>query len=291
MSTQKRPADDPLPEPPSKQPRRTLFGPSGEKASPSQSLSSRWKAVATSIYHLVGDTVSSVIRGEYGCIDGVLLHLLILVQVPQKSDSHLEARQEPKEAQDQSQDMPPPPSPSHQNAEAGPSRLHVKSRQSSVAESLSTAGDGWREKYSVEQRGRDSQSPFQFSQNSSFHGSVSSQGHPRFQFKSYQTSPVPSNFRDTPLRKPRPRPPRRKGSMGPPPVPPARNTLTFPSPQPSSRSDTESTPGRVQHSIQALTPHLAKIKHYDRPHIHAAQVGLIPACLAALLIPPSIKLK
>lgn len=220
MSTQKRPAVDPLPEPPAKQPRHTLFGPSGEKASPSQSLSSRWKGIATSLYYLVGDTISSVLRGKYGCIDSVSPQLLILVQAPQKPDLLPEARQEPKEAQYQAQDMPPSPSPSQKNAEAGPSRLHVESRQSSVAESLSIVGDGWREKYSVGQRGRDSQSPFQFSQNSSFHGSVSSQGHPRFQFKSYQASPIPSNFRDTPLRKPRRRSPRRKGSMGPPSRPP-----------------------------------------------------------------------
>ncbi|KAK0465314.1 uncharacterized protein EV420DRAFT_1513860 [Desarmillaria tabescens] len=257
MSTQKRPATDPLPEPPSKQPRRTLFGPSGEKASPSQSLSSRWKAFTTSFFVLVGDTISSVIRA------------------PQKSDLNSEARQEPKEAQGQAQDMSPPSSPSLQNAEAGPSRLHVESRQSSVAESLSITGSGWQEGHPVDQRRRDSQSPFQFSQNSSFHGSVSSsQGPSRFQFKS---SPVPSDFRDTPLRKPRPRPPRRKGSMGPPPVPPARNTLAFPlsvppSPQPSSsRSDIEPSPGYIQHSIQSPMPHLSKIKHRDRPHIHAAQ--------------------
>ncbi|KAG7450262.1 cysteine proteinase [Guyanagaster necrorhizus] len=177
--------------------------------------------------------------------------------------------------------MPPQPSPSLQNAEAGPSRVPVESRQSSVAESLSVAGDGWQEQQllrSVGQPGRDSQSPFQFSQNSSFRGSVSSsQGHPPFQFATYQPSSIPSNFRDTPLRKPRPRPSRRKGSMGPPPVPPARNTLVFPlsvppSPQSSSsRSDIEQAPGRIQNPIHALTSHLSKIKHYDRPHIHAAQ--------------------
>ncbi|KAK0208494.1 hypothetical protein DFS33DRAFT_1303966 [Desarmillaria ectypa] len=260
MSTQKRPANDPLPGPPSKQPRRALFGPSGEKASPSQSLSSRWKAATTSFIDLIGDTISSVIR------------------VPQKSDLRFGARQEPKEAQDQAQGMPPPLSPSLQDAEAGPSRLRVESRQSSVAESLSITGGGWQDRYSVNQRRRDSQSPFRFSQNSSLHGSVSSsQGLPKFQFKSYQSSSVPNNFRDTPLRKPRSRLPGRKGSMGPPPVPPARNTLAFPlsvppSPQPSSsRSDIEPSPGHIQHSIQVLTPYLSKIKHYDRPHIHAAQ--------------------